>query len=778
MAAVMGDIPTVPQMPAIRSSAPPGTSTRQSWRDAHWAQMGNGGYLSSLSRPSIAEGVDAEATRRLPVTALPRRPQPGQSPRYPELEGGPLGPGFWASFLEITGVGMLSPRIRAELPYKLAVQLWRRLAVFMVALTILLTVLGAVDAVSRISRARADVEAGMSHLRALQALVPAQKDVGSLLSGSGLARLQQELSTAERDFGDARTQLTFPLSALVVADHAPGAGNELDTATSLVVAADEATLAGLDLVRAVPIITGALKGGLFAEQATPGPQATPSPQRTSAASAQTGGLNAATLSKLQRLLDSATSHLRAAVTAARTADLSTLPPSLVKPKQVAQLRQVLANWPSIADKLAQVHTWLQLAPELLGASAPTSYLLEMMDRGELRPSGGFIGNYAVLTINNGQVQPFSLADVYLLDTPFLLAHNRVFPVPAAYPWFPWPAFALRDSNLSGDFPTSAQLGMKQFAIEGGPQVRGVIAFTAPAIARILKVTGPITVPDYKETVTADNLERIIHYYQETTAFRLSNAPPPTDQISSRRKRFTALLARELMQRLRTLPQDKLFALMQEELNALRSKDIQAYFDNATAEGLLTQNRLDGALIRGPSDGVTVIEANVTPNKANEFITVTQSDNVVLDARGTATHNLTVALNFHLTDPSQLYGPAQYKDYLRLYVSPNARLTHQEGLNNALGADQINRSDEAGRQMWGGYVFVNDGQITTLHFTWKVPNAATQDAAGRWHYAVTYQRQAGNTETLHLTITPPGLKAPLTTYNGYIDSDRTFSASYP
>ena len=81
------------------------------------------------------------------------------------------------------------------------------------------------------------------------------------------------------------------------------------------------------------------------------------------------------------------------------------------------------------------------------------------------------------------MQPFSLNDVFTLDTPYIRKTGVSLP-PAAYPWWPFRGFGLRDSNLSPDFPTSAQLSLHQLALEGGPDAQGVVAVTAPVIADV------------------------------------------------------------------------------------------------------------------------------------------------------------------------------------------------------------------------------------------------------------------------------------------------------
>jgi hypothetical protein len=85
-----------------------------------------------------------------------------------------------------------------------------------------------------------------------------------------------------------------------------------------------------------------------------------------------------------------------------------------------------------------------------------------------------------------------------------------------YSWFDIAptSWSLGDSNLDADFPTNAKNAQQNYKKEGGTTpVQGVIAITPLLIQHALTITGPIAVPEYHETVTAQNLLDRIQYYQ-------------------------------------------------------------------------------------------------------------------------------------------------------------------------------------------------------------------------------------------------------------------------
>jgi Protein of unknown function (DUF4012) len=635
-------------------------------------------------------------------------------------------------------------------------------AAILIACVLLLVTAGTVDGAMRLNRARIEASDGMQHLKNVEVLLPAKSNLGAALNDATLKKAGVELKAAEHDFAALRVDLGEPGGTIALASHLPKISDTISTSAALAAAADEACLAGLDLVSTGQTVLAVLKGGFFASQ--PGTASPPPPPGTPPPPV----LNSKTLAQVKSSFENAIVHLNAAVAYAQNADLSTLPSSLVKPKQLDQVRALIANWPSMRQQLAQADGWLEVAPAILGATTPEHLLLIMMDRSELRATGGFMGNYAVATVQYGKVQPFSLADTYSLDYPYIARATGPLVPPAAYSsWWPFSNFALRDSNLSADFPTSAQLALHELQIEGGGSAQGVVAFTPIAIENIMKIVGNVAVPEYGEVATPTNLEDLIHKYQQ-----LSNQPEST------RKHFTALLAQHLLAKLHGRSTSDLMKIGQQLLTSLHTKDIQIYFSDPNAEKLIAATGYDGSIAHGPGDAVTLVDDNVGSNKANEFVVVQYNDSVTLDAHGTATHHLHITYVMNGGNNPLLFGLNRYLTYLRLYTPANAQLNSMVGFDfTQLGPNSVGHSDFAGRQMWAGFLVTPNESSYTASFTWSVPKAATQDSAGHWHYLLDFQHQAGSIQKLTLTVTAPNIKKPIISFNGSLDQDKIYNVQY-
>jgi hypothetical protein len=227
--------------------------------------------------------------------------------------------------------------------------------------------------------------------------------------------------------------------------------------------------------------------------------------------------------------------------------------------------------------------------------------------------------------------------------------------------------------------------MNVFKLEGGDSgivdVDGVIQITPVTISHLLRVTGPIFVPGYNETITADNLEARIHYYQQDPAgiAKQKQLNPDDPHIFDIRKRFTQLVVRLIQDKVKHLPSSQLMPLGKQILADMRARDVQIYVTNKDIEDLLLKSRAGGAMDTTPGiDGYTLNQANVSVAKSTPYVKITQTDDVTLDSSGGATHRLTLIFNNRPTGP--VYGFTTYRDYVRIYVPPQARLQRADGFD--------------------------------------------------------------------------------------------------
>ena len=412
------------------------------------------------------------------------------------------------------------------------------------------------------------------------------------------------------------------------------------------------------------------------------------------------------------------------------------------------LQEFQANIPFVRTLLAEIQQLLPALPGLLGVGTPAHYLVEILDSTELRPGGGFIGNYAIATLSNGRLTDAHVTDTYILDRSFALAGNSI-PFPSAYQWFAndlgVSSWSLRDSNLDADFPTDARYGESIYQREGGTvALQGVIAITPAFIEQVLNVTGPINMPEYNETVTAQNLISLIHLHQLSSTAGSDLIPSP-DGYSSQRKYFTELLGERLLARVQALPSSALPVLMKDFVHAVQSKDVQSYFNANAAENILLSNHLADTIESPSGDSLFVVDANVGGDKANNQITSTINDQVTIDRNGNVVHHTT--LSYSWATAGDVYGSGLYRDYVRVYVPTSSSLLSQQGW-------QPEGSNIAfGRRVWTGFFTLVYGQTRTITLTWANHSVA-KDSSNQRQYHYLLQRQAGIQQIVVMQIVLP------------------------
>ncbi len=649
---------------------------------------------------------------------------------------------------------------------------------------------------------------GVQHLLDVQASFKqdshkTKKDPNALmLDPAKLASADKSLAAARVDFVQVQTYIQRTDLLQTINQSFPQARPYFTTADGACQIAVDATSIGQHLLAAARELAPRLRGSLLSESAEPLLLSSDLP------------LLRTTLQRIQPIIGDIQAR-------SSTLSLNLLP---ISASQRALLQKALPLVPQVMNYLNMGQNFLDIGAWLLGVQQPRTFLVETMDRGEIRGTGGFNGQYGELHINGGRIAPFSLTNVALLE---YAANSPSYgqQAPEAYrSWWPFANWGLRDANLSADFPTTAALVMDRYQAEVGTSVDGVIMFTPTLIEQVLQVTGPLSIPSYQETITAQNLEDKLHYYQlNHDAIRKVKEKEHIDDDEQARKFFTSLVSHALMDRVRQSSPNELLSLGPLLLQDLQTRDLQMYFKQSQLEEQLSQYNLAGKLDRSTTrDGLYIVQMNVGVNKAAQYVQNTIQDTVTLDTTGDVNHNL--QMHFVYDQKGPVYGYDTYRDYVRVYVPANAtfrsgdgfdqgpyhplcggplgpcpetnvypqnQLTcppgqYAAGLSDAYLHDPYSASDhpldeigpptnfvsdEPGRAMFAGYVVIPKNCSLTLTLSWSVPAQSQQP------YTLLVQRQAGTYPTLNLNVVPTASTCSYgsqTGFNGVMQRDLTFT----
>jgi hypothetical protein len=221
---------------------------------------------------------------------------------------------------------------------------------------------------------------------------------------------------------------------------------------------------------------------------------------------------------------------------------------------------------------------------------------------------------------------------------------------------------LRDANWDPDFPTAAKK-IEWFMSKGGiADIDGTIATNLIAFEEVLKVLGPISLPDYQEVVTSENLWLLGERYAQEEFF----------PGSIQKKEFFSDLARESLRVFnRSSPKTKL-RLFLSVFRLLGEKQIMISLHDRRAQSAFDSLHWSGRLESPPCPwlrpcvpfSLMIVEANLGVNKANCCITREATLEIMPEDTGIH-HTLSVAWT---NSSSKDRWGGRYKAWVRIYAN--------------------------------------------------------------------------------------------------------------
>ncbi len=402
-------------------------------------------------------------------------------------------------------------------------------------------------------------------------------------------------------------------------------------------------------------------------------------------------------------------------------------------------------------------------PNLIGMEKMQRYLVLFQNSNEIRPTGGFIGSYAVLELEKGKIKNLTIDDIYNPDGQIDL---KGIEIPAPEPIatiLGEKNLHIRNANWNPDFEKSAALIQELFYKMDGSRFDGVTAIDLFFAKNLLKTTGPVFLTAYNEEITENNLYEKTQFYSE---FNYKEGV-------SQKKSFLTILGSKMMEKLFALPKEKMPALVTELGNSLRQRHVQIYLPNSSFNALLQKNNWTGKIINTDTDYLQVVNTNLGGTKANYYVKNKLDYKVNSQTRdGILRGTLTATYKHTGKDYAWPGGP--YKNYVRVLVPAGTKLT---------GA-KIESSVNASKDVFKEMIIGTETGYTTFEIPLDVQPQETSkltisfDLASRLSiteknktYKLVWQKQAGteNDEASFSFEAPLGLtvttKNPSITISG-------------
>ena len=348
-------------------------------------------------------------------------------------------------------------------------------------------------------------------------------------------------------------------------------------------------------------------------------------------------------------------------------------------------------------------------PEFLGVEKEKRYLVLLQNNMELRPTGGFMGSYALVSFQNGVMKNLEVQDIYVPDGQVKGHIEPPSPIQQAFRLGDW---RLRDANWSPDFTTSAEVVLWFFDKGGVKNIDGLFALNLNLVIDMLKDIGPIKLVDYNEEVNQDNIYRVAQYYSENEFF----------PGSTQKKDFLSVLAKGLIEKVKTSSQVNFVPLVQTLLNNLNNGEILLNFKNKDLQKIIANQNWDGVLKKIPQpsigssilqDYLAIYETNLGVNKANCCIERKTIHNI-LTSEGRLYHSVILELKNEnkINEPTPpKYWGGRYVNYLRFIIPKEAQIEKITIDGSLISEKAISVEDEKNNLKSVGF-FANVDALTT------------------------------------------------------------------
>ena len=393
------------------------------------------------------------------------------------------------------------------------------------------------------------------------------------------------------------------------------------------------------------------------------------------------------------------------------------------------LKKHKAQMSDIIETLEITKKILPHLDEILAADGSKKYLLLFANNMELRPGGGFIGSFGILNVERFKIKTLTVYDVYDADGQ-LNAH-----IPPPEPirqYMQQPHWFLRDSAFSPDNYENYLSAVKFLDREMGfKDFDGGVLITTSAIQTILGNVGPIYVSEFKESISKDNFYLKAQLYSEKDFF----------PGSIQKKSFLSSVADSLLLHLEDSPS---IGALEGLLKALNEKQMAVYFEETELQDLSDSLYWTGKVI-SPRCTVTTstcaldylfaYDANLGVNKANFFVTKSESLHVTFDKEGNVDHKLRIIIRNN--SPNEVFPGGVYKNYFQVLLPPTANITSIT--RNQKTVDRYDEILERYKKI-GFYIEVPPSDITDIVIKYRQRNLIPE---GKSVYQLVVQKQLGS-----------------------------------
>ncbi len=303
---------------------------------------------------------------------------------------------------------------------------------------------------------------------------------------------------------------------------------------------------------------------------------------------------------------------------------------------------------------------------LLGEDSFKRYLIVFQNHHELRPTGGFVGSFAILDVQKGKIERITVPGGGSYDLQGQLGAYIRPPVPLQ---LANGRFEFQDANWWPDFSVSGEKLAWFYEKSRQETVDGVIAVNASVLERVLEVLGPVENKEFQLSISAYNALPTLQKQVEEDYDKVENQP----------KAVLSGILDSLLKELPDLGKGDMVKLLAEGHDALRQKEIQIYLRDERLQEKFRSFGWTGELasVSPGQDYLLVVNANIQGEKSDASVVQTITHEARIAEDGSVENTVTILRRHTGTLGTKFYG-APNVSYVRVYVPWGSTLVETNG----------------------------------------------------------------------------------------------------
>lgn len=367
------------------------------------------------------------------------------------------------------------------------------------------------------------------------------------------------------------------------------------------------------------------------------------------------------------------------------------------------------------------------------------YLVLLQNNYEIRPTGGFMGSYALVTFDSGVLKNWEIQDIYTADGQIEGHVPPKAPIQQAFKTGEW---RLPNSNWEPSFPDSATDILWFFEKAGINDIDGVIAINFELIKKWVGIIGEIKPLDYEEALNEDNFYYLIQSYSQDNFFPGSHA----------KKNYLSSAGSTLIANTIDSSPSKKLKLINLIKKQLDEKQILLWHKDIDIMSLIANEDWGGNLGEYNNDFFYSVESNLGSNKSNYCVERNIDQDVLIkdSVKNTTTITFTNTKDECINSEVEKW-MGEYSNYQRVIIPRFAIVESMEvngnaySLNNDIDPDDppdfrsdhsysINEDEKYKEIGFWVFVPVQGNSIVKINYTLPKTNNDT--------YTIYVKRQPG------------------------------------